>query len=409
MKRTNNPLFSMLCVALFTIFISCGGSEEKVTKTQPSAIKVGVQIEPNQAVGKYSFYDKDGDTEGTSTFKWYRADDINGKNETVINNATQKTYSYTKADNNKFLAFEVTPVQTDNVRGNPVKSLYIKNPYKVGITVSGSKDKITLYTVSGNKITKKQDYEVNEGLKALQTDTQKHQKIWEQILKVVPQSHLSKINEFMIYAGDFSSSADLYGALGYVFPTNNDLSTWQFGIAIDLAYQIPFNDLNNGVNGTIIHEFGHIVTLNNEQVNSSATSCSTYSLNEGCATNDSYIYKFYTNYWKDTPSENTADQNYKANPNNYVSEYAATNISEDIAETFRVYVLSATPSDNTIVKNKKIIELNGYQNLQNLRTSIRSKIGSSSFYSRNTHQNLSKFNGCGTSIMMHKARPTPLN
>jgi len=62
--------------------------------------------------GAYTYSDVDGDPQGTSTFKWYRADNsacTTGKTDTGI---TTKTYSVQSADLGKYLCFEVTPAAT---------------------------------------------------------------------------------------------------------------------------------------------------------------------------------------------------------------------------------------------------------------------------------------------------------
>ena len=60
--------------------------------------------------GNYTYSDVNGDSEGTSTYKWYRADDTAGLNKTVISGAIRKTYVLTSADIGKYISFEVTPV-----------------------------------------------------------------------------------------------------------------------------------------------------------------------------------------------------------------------------------------------------------------------------------------------------------
>lgn len=73
--------------------------------------------------GKYTYYDEH-DTEGTSTFKWYRSDDDAGANKTQISGATSKTYTLTSADTNKYISFEVTPIASAGVTtGSPVESV----------------------------------------------------------------------------------------------------------------------------------------------------------------------------------------------------------------------------------------------------------------------------------------------
>ena len=70
---------------------------------------------------------------------------------------------------------------------------------------------------------------------------------------------------------------------------------------------------------TLIHEYGHLLTLNDEQVKIDAylfhnpddddayfeaeDACETYFPGEGCALRSSYLYQFYTQFWDDMYDE----------------------------------------------------------------------------------------------------------
>ena len=74
--------------------------------------------------GHYTYSDVNGDLEGTSTYKWYRSDDVAGLNKTVIAGATAETYVLTSADIGKYISFEVTPVAATGIaQGIAVESL----------------------------------------------------------------------------------------------------------------------------------------------------------------------------------------------------------------------------------------------------------------------------------------------
>jgi len=82
----------------------------------------------NTLTGNYTYTDTEGDTEGTSTFKWYR-DDV------VIDEATAITYKTIHDDINKTIKFEVTPIATTGTTtGAPIKSdgLLIKKKPSTG-------------------------------------------------------------------------------------------------------------------------------------------------------------------------------------------------------------------------------------------------------------------------------------
>ena len=68
--------------------------------------------------GDYTYFDFEGDSEGVTTFKWYRSDYPSEANKEEIFGATSKGYTPTSSDDDKYLYFEVTPVATTPV-GSP--------------------------------------------------------------------------------------------------------------------------------------------------------------------------------------------------------------------------------------------------------------------------------------------------
>ena len=127
--------------------------------------------------GSYTYSDTNGDLEGTSTFKWYRADDNAGTNTNTVLGATNTTLTVADDLHHKYIAFEVTPVAltggsdyftgtpalsdwygpitylsveniwSDNIRmyPNPVNSeLFVKNIDKV--------NKIVITNITGQKV-----------------------------------------------------------------------------------------------------------------------------------------------------------------------------------------------------------------------------------------------------------------
>lgn len=95
-------------------------------ETAPTASDVTITGTPEvgeKLTGDYSYQDVNGDPEGTSVYKWYRADDANGTNKAVINNANTIEYTLTTDDADKYISFEVTPVATTGIlTGSPVES-----------------------------------------------------------------------------------------------------------------------------------------------------------------------------------------------------------------------------------------------------------------------------------------------
>jgi len=69
--------------------------------------------------GSYVYSDLNGDEEGLTVLKWYRADDISGTNKVEIA-ADTLIYMAVAADEGKFILFEVTPVTVDGESGDPI-------------------------------------------------------------------------------------------------------------------------------------------------------------------------------------------------------------------------------------------------------------------------------------------------
>ncbi|MFC5046965.1 putative zinc-binding metallopeptidase [Aquimarina hainanensis] len=245
----------------------------------------------------------------------------------------------------------------------------------------GEQGDITLYRVVGKNLVKEKDYTVSGKHETFQKDTQKHMEIWSLVKKIVPPSYLKKMNEFIIYAGEANGTA------GYVYETKKDLSTWRMGIAIDFAYDGGFN-ANGELAYTIIHEFGHILTLDNSQLDSSTSSdnCTNFFPGEGCAKNDAYINVLYNKFWKDIwnaykdaqNDESQKQEFYNMYQDRFVTAYASTNPGEDIAEVFATFVTKDKRDSNSSIASQKINLMYEYNELIRLRDFIRKNTVSSS-------------------------------
>jgi len=79
--------------------------------------------------GSYVYSDANGDAEGTSTFKWYRATSAAGAGAVAISGATGRTYTLSNADVGKYIGFAVTPVaSTGTLFGSEVKATVFAGP-----------------------------------------------------------------------------------------------------------------------------------------------------------------------------------------------------------------------------------------------------------------------------------------
>jgi len=112
---------------------------------------------------------------------------------------------------------------------------------------------------------------------------------------------------------------------------------------------------------TAVHEYGHVLSLDSAEVPPGGTSsCDTVYVAEGCALDDSYLALYHAEFWSsyddapepDNVSDSITDEFYDDNEEDFVSRYAATNVVEDFAESFAVFVVDDIPDDDTVTARK---------------------------------------------------------
>jgi hypothetical protein len=159
------------------------------------------------------------------------------------------------------------------------------------------------------------------------------------------------------------------------------------------------------MNTTLLHEYGHLLTLNKDQVKyKPLTSVSRivdkkfclgqYRSIYGCPLKKSYLKAFTDRFW--TKDELAAYEKrrtltkgrleemkkyYKENADSFVTLYAVKAPEEDIAETFVDFILTAKPQNPTTKKARKIAFFYEYPELVKMRTELRAKL--KPYYIRN--------------------------
>ncbi|HWL02480.1 MAG TPA: hypothetical protein VNQ52_08935 [Microbacteriaceae bacterium] len=115
---------------------------------------------------------------------------------------------------------------------------------------------------------------------------------------------------------------------------------------------------------TLVHEYAHLLTLDDDQLDSSATRCRTTRLQEGCLLADSTLKRFEQQFWDpyggrapDPDSQSSAEswRMYFEHTDRFLTVYAATNIVEDAAETFAEFVIRDRPSPKSGTWARKIL------------------------------------------------------
>ena len=181
------------------------------------------------------------------------------------------------------------------------------------------------------------------------------------------------------------------GVVAAVEPLTDDLSEW--------AMYVDPADRDFELDHTLVHEFAHVMTLNETQLDAqlvysdqayeeAAAACPTYFTGEGCAKTTSYIAQFVDMYWDpimdefqriesmqdDRAWEEAMFDFYDRNADQFVSDYAATNPAEDISESFAAYVMAPELPDGDTVAEQKVLFFDQFPELAQLRDSIRAAL-----------------------------------
>ncbi len=213
---------------------------------------------------------------------------------------------------------------------------------------------------------------------------------WHRVKSLLPNDLLEEyVTSLRLYTD--GPQEDL-GGLNQLDESNQ---YWQ--LDLDTA-DINFHNLDSGFvldyTHTLIHEFGHLLTLNATQVEPTEDlrqdDARGYLTSEGYALQSSYLGKFVDRFWPMNfltqwdkidgirNESRRADKLYTfylENSGRFVTDYAAENPEEDIAESWAFFVLSDKPLANEL-KAEKVLFFYQFQELVQMRNSIRSKITS---------------------------------
>jgi len=172
--------------------------------------------------------------------------------------------------------------------------------------------------------------------------------LWERFAWIIPADQRTMVSRFEVY-----DHADM---MAYVVMDDDDYEQWVYA-----ANLLQSNYETERVM-TDVHEFGHLLSLNAEQVDPYADEedCGTLFMDEGCAYEDAYIYRYYQQFWEDGASEDEDD---------YVNEYAMSDVYEDFAESWTYYVMTARPLGST-VRDRKVDFFYAYDELVMLKAHI---------------------------------------
>ena len=241
---------------------------------------------------------------------------------------------------------------------------------------------LVTYVVEGDRL---EDPDLASDIEAdyldFQADTAAQQAVWRYFATLIPAEQRPMVTRFAF----FSDGPD--ETLAWASLTDHSDDEWI--IAVDLADTANQTDLT----ATLIHEIGHVLTLNSDQGSydvDAVEACDWYvSDATWCASETSYLNSFTDRFWYDLLPEweavyyleaedERADAEYEfyeTYADEFVSEYAATHPDEDIAESWTLFVLEPKPTDDTI-RSQKILFFYEYPELIDLREQILMRAGS---------------------------------
>ena len=257
------------------------------------------------------------------------------------------------------------------------------------------------YEVKADDIKEIFRYPVSSGMQKWQDDADKHKEVWKSVLRFIPKQYRSNITYFSL------GTDDVKGLYAFVDRDPDELSKWILAFDIKDAYSMGLlNDQN--LTYSLIHEFGHIPTLDSTQVDIDKELYSPYLSDyqyeklfdqkekkcqprymtwDGCTKKYSYINLFFQEFWNKTYSEvksiekiednderyDKTEEFYLNHKDDFVTYYATSNPDEDIAESWTAFVLKDKPEPNTIA-DKKILFFYDYPEFVKLREFMRNRL-----------------------------------
>lgn len=242
-----------------------------------------------------------------------------------------------------------------------------------GRALASEAEEVTLvsYTVSGDELLYPEiNPDVPSRWRSLQENSDAHQNLWRYYTALIPAEQRTYLNEFVVYTDGRDEG------LAAVSQSLTDPARW------DLMVDILDAEEPQYLTFTLIHEFGHLLTLNADQIEPNwqvfnnpddpdifyeeSLKCPNYFAYEGCTNPDSYLNLFIDQFWNDIYAEweeidleededryyELLDEFYYRYEDQFITDYAATSPEEDIAESFSYFILTERPAGDSIAEEK---------------------------------------------------------
>ena len=225
-------------------------------------------------------------------------------------------------------------------------------------------DILSVWKVDYNKI-ELLEHKEKDGLGLLNSE-KKQKELWDIIMNYYPEEVTKKISKFIVFADNNPSNDG--GMFGLIEPVDKTNSSFVFSLDIEDSYYR--NSLKLEILLPLLtHEFFHIISLDNNQISQRETGG--LRIFEGYAKKDSYINRFYSEFWTNSFAkklevlEYDSSLSYKQkkeirevyfekNSDKFVNSYGMTNVVEDIAVSFEEFIRLNKSHLRNDLKDKKV-------------------------------------------------------
>lgn len=180
-------------------------------------------------------------------------------------------------------------------------------------------------------------YQIDDNNELIDPEQDQDIDLWEDIKIILPIDVIEEyVVEFKIYTDGRN------GELAYVEQIDYENDYWQISVDYKDTYNMK-KEYSNEFYKTIIHEFFHVLSINNNQSTlDNCSDCKTFDDQEYYY-QDSYVGLWIDEFWPTRDiqriSKNDGYWNKKIyRENKFVTEYASVDPTEDIAESFSFWV-----------------------------------------------------------------------
>lgn len=193
--------------------------------------------------------------------------------------------------------------------------------------------------------------------------------LWEQMLELLPDGAFDDFDQLTMFTDGPEET------VAYVWAMDDSGDRWE--IALDPA---DSGDREYFVE-TVLHEYCHYLTLNDEQVTyTSEQTVDTYNEYHMVSSKGSYIDDFYQQFWTGYLDDCLACEDtynfFLRHYDDFIAPYASTDPSEDICESFTYFVLRPRdPQADSDVWSQKLDFFYAYPELVEFRTTVRGNLG----------------------------------